>query len=174
MTTLSARIVTELCRVKPVARDRTLAARFFRKVIIGSSEECWLWIGSKNQNGYGRFSVDYKTQASHRVAYWLHHGTPPPPWLCVCHTCDNPSCVNPAHLWAGTISQNMLDASAKGRLPRKGIKHVLVRTHCKKGHELAMPTGSCRTCRNLSYVAYRKRKRAAVCAALGIEEVANG
>lgn len=93
--------------------------RFWLKVHKTKSG-CWEWLGGKNDGGYGQFSVQGKTIGAHRVAYYLFTGVMPKGGHeeCVCHSCDNPSCVNPAHLWLGTPKENHADRDAKGHLVR--------------------------------------------------------
>ena len=94
--------------------------RFWSKVNVGQSWECWEWLASKMWKGYGQFSIDGKNKRAHRVSWELVTG-PIPYGAMICHSCDNPGCVNPAHLCAETQSYNMLDASEKGRLlPQSG------------------------------------------------------
>lgn len=88
-----------------------------RKTDTGCLE--WRWtIGS---GGYGSLRVDGKHILTHRLSYQRYVG-PIPAGMCVCHSCDNPPCVNPAHLWLGTLSDNAKDAYRKGRTqpPRDG------------------------------------------------------
>jgi len=79
------------------------------------SEACWPWTKARDRAGYGRLRYDGRMVSAHRRAYELGIG-PIPVGLDVCHTCDNPPCCNPAHLWAGTARDNLRDAVAKGRL----------------------------------------------------------
>ena len=75
---------------------------------------CWLWTGAKTAGGYGRMRVNNTMVMASRVAYLLRVGEVPP-GLNVLHHCDNPPCVNPAHLFLGTKGDNIRDMYAKGR-----------------------------------------------------------
>lgn len=78
---------------------------------------CWLWARSRNNSGYGVFPVRSKLRAAHRVSYsYKIGGLQIPEDLVICHRCDNPPCVRPGHLFAGTQKENMQDALRKGRL----------------------------------------------------------
>lgn len=97
---------------KYTPEQRTTA--FWAKVDKSSGDDaCWLWTASK-ENGYGRVSWDRKLQLAHRVSYQMAFGEIPSD-LYVCHRCDNPSCVNPSHLFLGSARDNALDRKAKDR-----------------------------------------------------------
>jgi hypothetical protein len=91
------------------------------KIRIG---KCWIWFGSKDPCGYGRFLFDGKNRTTHRVSWLIYKGDIPD-GLQVLHRCDTPSCVNPAHLFLGTQKDNMQDCKRKGRTGKKGAKRKL-------------------------------------------------
>lgn len=97
---------------------KTLEERFLSK--IEKTDSCWIWKGAKTRGNYGH--LRYKNggkwvmKRAHIVSYTLYKGDVKD--SIVCHSCDNPSCVNPDHLWTGTRSDNSQDMVAKGRYPK--------------------------------------------------------
>ena len=91
--------------------------RFWSKVDKQGEDECWTWIGSICSSGYGQMYVDGRLELSHRISWEMENGSIPK-GMCVCHNCpggDNRSCVNPNHLWLGTVGDNNRDIMHKGR-----------------------------------------------------------
>lgn len=153
---------------------RPLAERFWEKVNKapgqGPNGECWEWMGTKIPQGYGyifieRFEGHRKHQRStHRVSYELANG-PIRDGLHILHACDNPACVNPAHLSTGTIKDNTQDMMRKGRHKTNGNEN---KTHCIQGHEYTPENTRagvggrrhCIACFNIYSKGYKARKRA--------------
>jgi hypothetical protein len=87
---------------------------FFQRV-VKKEDGCHEWTGAKCEKGYGMFSVAGKKMRAHRAAWFFEHNQYVPDNLLACHKCDNPSCVNPDHLFLGTNKQNSDDKFSKGR-----------------------------------------------------------
>ncbi len=98
----------------------TVEQRFWRFVV--KTDGCWLWVGKRNSNGRGAFKVGGgKTVSAYRFSWTLYNGDIPSETM-ICHRCDNPICVKPSHLFAGTSQDNVDDKVAKGR-QAKGARH---------------------------------------------------
>ena len=105
----------------------TLAERIDRLSIPEPMSGCFLWIGNVDSRGYGRINIRSRYVGAHRLAWSVVNG-PIPPGMQIRHSCDNPPCVNPAHLLLGTNHDNVLDMARRGR------HHCQKKTHCPAGH----------------------------------------
>lgn len=144
-----------------------LSVRFWAKVNKepgqGPNGDCWEWQGASDKRGYGSFPAirpeeGFNTRRAHTVSYLLAKG--PTNGLNVCHSCDNPRCVNPAHLWLGTQLQNMRDASQKGRMlqPQRRVSETVQRAiressgrYADIAHKFNVSTGIVSLIKNNNY-----------------------
>ncbi len=142
--------------ILPISDDE--AERF--RALIGRAENgCWPWLGIKDARGYGRFCLHKKMLVTSRISWALANGKEPDGF--VCHSCDNPPCVNPAHLWVGTGQDNCRDASDKGRLFGQD------KTHCPRGHpyspentrRFGYNSRACLTCKVIHSARWREKNR---------------
>lgn len=144
---------------KPGRKPRPILEKFMEKVDRNHPSGCWQWTGSKDSWGYGQIRIvsssgGSKIRGAHRISFELFKGEIPDGYF-VCHTCDNPRCVNPDHLFLGTQTDNMQDRLRKGRNPFAN------KTHCKNGHEFTEENTihyksgrSCRTCSKVTKLKY--------------------
>lgn len=118
-----------------MASRRSVEETYWRYTERRGPSECWPWKGNRNRAGYGRiFRRDQGFSIyAHRAAWVIAQGQDFPEGLIACHHCDNPSCVNPAHIYPGTYLQNAADAHARGRQPNKKL---VAGGTCRKGHLL--------------------------------------
>lgn len=161
--------------------------RFWNQTLVTPFNTCYEFIGHIGERGYGLIRFGGKTRLAHRVSYGIHKG-PIPSGMVIMHTCDNPRCVRPEHLVAGTQSDNMKDMTKKRRHPYlltlKGTKQSRERvarwnvgmlnrakTHCKWGHEYTpentylhvtekKKSRHCRTCSKLKVRSYANKEAA--------------
>ncbi|MBN9472299.1 MAG: HNH endonuclease [Bosea sp.] len=141
----------------------SFAARFWAKVDKRAPEECWRWTASVNEHGYGRIATDRRRGPvlAHRASYEMHYGSLPEGKI-VRHKCDNPRCVNPGHLVAGSHAENTAD------MMRRGRHHSATVTSCPKGHPY-LPGSyyqysgrQCRAC-SLARADQQRRRRSLSC-----------
>ena len=102
-------------------RGMTVNERLDYYVIPEPNTGCWLWVGTYAYCGYGKLGIGKKFYQAHRLSWERYNGLIPD-GMHVCHKCDTPACINPQHLFLGTMKDNMLDAEKKGRMA-VGEKH---------------------------------------------------
>lgn len=90
--------------------------RILMQITVDPVSQCWEFSGTPSDDGYGRISIFGSFYRASRVMYVAEHGCEIPDGAGVCHTCDNPPCVNPAHLFQGSQLDNTQDCATKGRL----------------------------------------------------------
>lgn len=132
---------------KPWMLGRTEAERFADYVSPEPNSGCFLCVGGYRTTGYGQFNFrGRRSEKAHRAAWMLANGDIPA-GMHVLHHCDNPACVNVAHLFLGTMLDNVRDMIAKGRDRNPAAEHRK-KTSCPKGHPYDMVTyGGARACR---------------------------
>lgn len=146
---------------------RPVIDRFMEKVRKNEGG-CWIWIGSLSNKGYGQLGVGRRDEGlvtAHRWSY-EHFIGPIPDGLWVLHHCDVKACVNPEHLYVGTLEDNMRDVVERGRSKK------IPPTACKNGHEYVQGSWTwrpssdgryqyraCKECHRQSQLRYMRRKR---------------
>lgn len=124
----------QLWDAKVSADSAIVARRFWGRVNkdgpmplhVPSIGQCWAWVGRRSKSGYGVFWHKKRNVSAHRLSFEMANGTIPV-GLCVCHRCDNRSCVRPEHLFAGTLLDNISDRDSKGRQAKgEGVASALM------------------------------------------------
>ncbi len=126
---------------------------------------CWLWTGRQTVHGYGKLTVAQHDVTTHRLAWMalngpipdLHPGTAH--GTCVCHTCDVRTCINPAHLWLGSIGDNLRDCAEKGR---NAIRETAKKAALMRATKLACINGHPYLPDNL-YICTRGKRQCRIC-----------
>lgn len=109
--------------MKQMSDRKSPIERFQMKYVCNLQTKCWEWVGCKlNKFGHGGFYSEGRTLMAHRFSY-THFVGEIPEGMVIMHMCDNPACVNPEHLRAGTSEENVHDMLRKGRHPVVKWKH---------------------------------------------------
>lgn len=123
----------EETEVKEYLLSKKFQNRFWSKV--DKTEYCWNWKASKSSGGYGQIMLKRngksKLLRAHRCSYYIFYKQLETKMF-VCHSCDNPSCINPKHLFLGTAKDNAQDMARKNRVKNMNM----IKTFCKRGHLL--------------------------------------
>lgn len=144
-------------------KHETTEQRFWKKVFVADPNQCWEWTASKDKFGYGWFWFDNKVAHATRYVAIYQMGIELLEDQVVCHTCDNPGCVNLNHLFVGLHVDNMRDMVEKGRWSSGNAK----KTECKRGHKFTEentrinPRGQrvCKACdRQIQNARYQKKR----------------
>lgn len=138
---------------------------FWDRILIGDG--CWEWQGFRRRDNYGMVRFRKRTYSTHRLAWQLWNDRPPEPGLGILHTCDNPSCCRPDHLYEGTQADNMRDTIERRR------HHNVMKTVCPQGHPYdevntayyqgpgrKRPQRMCKACRKTARQTRRAKKKA--------------
>ncbi len=99
----------------PVNFTPNQLVRFWKKISKDGENGCWKWLNAKDKDGYGKIRVQATDMRAHRLSWIIHRGQIPESSL-ILHTCDNPECTNPEHLYAGSNTNNMQDREARNRI----------------------------------------------------------
>lgn len=112
----------------PKVREDDLEKLFWSRIDVKDSESCWEWKGGTIADGYGKFWLNGKNVAAHRIAWTLHYKQKIPEGMHILHHCDNRLCCNHNHLYCGTNADNMRDMVKRGRssinYPEKCVNNV--------------------------------------------------
>lgn len=134
--------------------------RFWYYVTPNDENGCWEWNAALNARGYGTLIKERKAVGAHRLGYEFFHGDIPA-GLYVCHKCDNPRCVNPDHLYAGTPADNVRDRDERNRFVCNKTQRIRATGKCMSGRHDWVPENIRRTKqgRNLCLACNREIKR---------------
>lgn len=145
---------------------------FEKNICYEPNTGCWLWIGTINEEGYGKFyrKTKWKTDSAHRISFGFNYGYLPKE---LDHLCRMRNCVNPQHLESVTHHENVL----RGKAGETAAKRQLSKTHCPQGHEYTIkntyidpklyysgssrnnPSRHCKICKLEAHKRWRKRQK---------------